>query len=147
MKPTDVVYIDTPVYLKHREKLERVMPLWIPRVGGGRGWPAHVSAAALAQRHMPWTGRPHHPGRRPDRPGPLERMATPLMHPEGVERMWTVARWHNGRLRWRFPPPGLLALACRTGLHFMVQDFILDGYACRCRREQLWAEQIRRRSP
>lgn len=34
-------------------------------------------------------------------------------------------------------------LACRFGLHFMTWSHQLDGYACHCRNQYLWAEQIR----
>jgi hypothetical protein len=67
-------------------------------------------------------------------------------HPEGVERMWAIVRWDPRRRRLRIRrglPPGLLVLACRLGLHFMYERYDLDGYACRCRREHLWYEEIR----
>lgn len=63
--------------------------------------------------------------------------------PAGTERMWAMVHWRNGRLRVRRGlPPGLLALFCRISLHFMVEDFQMDGSACRCRRQYLWNEQL-----
>jgi hypothetical protein len=63
--------------------------------------------------------------------------------PEGPERMWAMVRWRNGRLEVRRGlPPGLLAIFCRIGLHFMTRSVELDGYACRCRRQTLRSEEI-----
>lgn len=60
-----------------------------------------------------------------------------------MEYRWALARWHNGRLQVRRGlPPGVLALLCRVGLHFMIRNPWVDGYACVCRRQFLWNDQL-----
>lgn len=67
--------------------------------------------------------------------------------PEGTEHPWAVFRWRRGAF-WstvkfrRQVPPGYLRLACRMGLHFMVEDFLWDAYRCECRKMVLRQEDL-----
>ncbi len=62
---------------------------------------------------------------------------------------WAILRWHKGafwstvRVRTQVPE-GYLRLLCRVGLHFMIHEFLLDAYACACRKMILRQEEIRR---
>lgn len=75
----------------------------------------------------------------------------PLHVPEGTNHPWAFLRIRRPLFRgepWvsrrRGVPCGYLRLLCRTGLHFMTEQWQMDAYACACGREMLREEDIRR---